>query len=1088
MRSKFALRIAIGLLFVVAGLAFLPHGFIQAAPADAYWVGDAGNWSDAAAHWATSSGGAADAANLPGSGTNVHFDGSSFTLANQTVTVDATAYCKGMYWTGATNNPTLDFNSQALRPNGDVVFIAAMSTQDTGGSGNMRWASSGNLTTNGLTINVSQLGVYMPDTVVLTLQDDLTTSGNLYLPRGTLTTNNHDIDCYTFDAYSYNGTKTLNLGTSTITCTAIFGATAGATVNASSSTISAGTDFTGGGHTYGTVNLTGATFTITGSNTFTSLVLPAGTTQTITFTDGTTQTITTPVLSGDATHTHTLQGSSTGGWTLAKAGGGTVVSDYCSVSYGTGSTDKTWYFSNSTDGGHNTQLYFGVPSAPLNVAATDGSDTAKVVVTWDASAGATDYHVWRDGVDLGAVGDVVTYDDSAADPPTITPGAASASDGTSAVQVVLTLVGASANNGTTHTYKVTAVNPIGNSADSATNTGYRGHDVLTYQWQRSAGDSDAAYGDIVGATTDPYNDVAAPAGSVSATTGIFDGFGNTWAIVRGSVGGASGAGRYYKCVLNSTDAAQQTSAVDRGYRDAAAVTQVGFDYGLTTGYGSSWTSAAGTWDTAAAFCTKLSSLTQGTLYHFRAKVFSGGGWVNGSDACFSTQGSPVVYEYLNTGGDGDSGSIYGAEYTAQQFTANATSHTAVHIKLSLKRSGSPGTVTVELKHANASHEPTGLPLASGTLDGDLFLTSYGWWQFDIDEVSLTASQEYCIVVYALNGDAANYILWQMDSGGGLASAVGMHSHDASSTWTSDTPADYLFEAWGNPCIQVKSGAVVRDYLEDGDMLFLAEYLNIYPPYYNVTDPELYFTIRLLATDGVTPLAVTTMKQWGNKPGAIYLSADACAGITPGSALYLQVYGTFTGNPSSSYQLTATDWGGTLKGWVIATASSMEDYYSTATDTVTFTSFITDSGEVLNDEGAVIFATGIPYLAETHPELFENAIALPTSPTSDEGSNAYESAGTWQAQVGATITNVFNSFGDIFGINGGMFGGGLLAIIYIALVVMVVGKGGWAVTALALGTPIVLFGIYCYLISMTLVAVIITVLAVLAIILFWVSRT
>ena len=178
------------------------------------------------------------------------------------------------------------------------------------------------------------------------------------------------------------------------------------------------------------------------------------------------------------------------------------------------------------------------PAAPTSVDATDGVYVDKVVITWTKSTGATDYHVWRDSTDLGAAGDVATFDDTGADAPTITAGTASASDGSSPNHVTLSLSGESANVGVTHTYKVVASNATGNSADSSTDTGYRGVGTLTYQWQRSAGDSDAGYSNISGGTTDLYNDTDAP----------------------------MGLGRYYKCVLDATGASQATSTADRGYK------------------------------------------------------------------------------------------------------------------------------------------------------------------------------------------------------------------------------------------------------------------------------------------------------------------------------------------------------------------------------------------------------------------------------------------------------------------------------------------------------------------------------------------
>ena len=136
------------------------------------------------------------------------------------------------------------------------------------------------------------------------------------------------------------------------------------------------------------------------------------------------------------------------------------------------------------------------PDPPTNVQATDGVYTDKVRITWTKSTGATGYQVYRDGVALGWLGDVATFDDTGAGAPSITPGSAIASDGVYVAHVALSLSGQSANNGATHTYKVKAKNAAGESGYSGTNTGYRGHGALTYQWQRSAGDSDASYSNI----------------------------------------------------------------------------------------------------------------------------------------------------------------------------------------------------------------------------------------------------------------------------------------------------------------------------------------------------------------------------------------------------------------------------------------------------------------------------------------------------------------------------------------------------------------------------------------------------------------
>ncbi|MBA7590095.1 hypothetical protein ES708_32197 [subsurface metagenome] len=183
---------------------------------------------------------------------------------------------------------------------------------------------------------------------------------------------------------------------------------------------------------------------------------------------------------------------------------------------------------NSAGWGYGGEVTFLTkPAAPTNVAATDGDHTDKVVITWTKSTGATGYQVYRDGSPLDWLGNVDTFDDTEAGAPTVTPGDADASDGLHTTHVALSLSGQSANNGATHTYKVRAKNATGESVDSETDTGYRGVGSLTYQWQRSAADSDAAYSNIDGATTASYDDTAAP---------------------------ADGSGRYYRCVVSAEGA------------------------------------------------------------------------------------------------------------------------------------------------------------------------------------------------------------------------------------------------------------------------------------------------------------------------------------------------------------------------------------------------------------------------------------------------------------------------------------------------------------------------------------------------------
>lgn len=138
------------------------------------------------------------------------------------------------------------------------------------------------------------------------------------------------------------------------------------------------------------------------------------------------------------------------------------------------------------------------------------------------------------------------YNYTGASAPTITPGAADASDGTSGTHVTLSVSGESGNNGATWDYRcIVSASGASNSPQTSTSdTGYRGSTTLTYVWHRSWGDADADFSSMAGegGTTDPYNDIN---------------------------GAVDPSGRYYYATVSMTGAASQDTTHDRGYISAA---------------------------------------------------------------------------------------------------------------------------------------------------------------------------------------------------------------------------------------------------------------------------------------------------------------------------------------------------------------------------------------------------------------------------------------------------------------------------------------------------------------------------------------
>jgi len=337
--------------------------------ADYYWTkqtnGGTGSWSNVNM-WASTTGGVGGTGAVPTTTDNAYFDANSFAAAGEVVTIDVVASCANMDWTGATNNPTLTSPSSgttSIQISGNLTLIAAMTFSldathtyiASYGSAAKSWTTAGNtITCEYIPYDFSGSCSFLDD---FKCNSDIYTEDN----SGTRTTNSHTISCANFGG---SGIGTWNFGASIIKVSSSFDAT-NVVINCGTSTInmlSAGSTFTGGGQTYSTVVFSGATHTIVGSNTFTTLSFQPSGTQTITFTDGTTQTVTN-FTGTNGTNVITMQGSSTGGWNLTKSGGGVVSMDYLALSYSNASPSTlTWYAgTHSTNTVGNTGWIFTAP-------------------------------------------------------------------------------------------------------------------------------------------------------------------------------------------------------------------------------------------------------------------------------------------------------------------------------------------------------------------------------------------------------------------------------------------------------------------------------------------------------------------------------------------------------------------------------------------------------------------------------------------------------------------------------------------------------------------------------------------------------
>lgn len=272
----------------------------------------------------------------------------------------------------------------------------------------------------------------------------------------------------------------------------------------------------------------------------------------------------------------------------------------------------------------------------------------------------------------------------------------------------------------------------------------------------------------------------------------------------------------------------------------------------------------------------------------------------------------------------------------------------------------------------------------------------------------------------------------------------------------DTASAYLGAA--DARLQVYTANVYRDYNENRDMLVVAGYVNTAPPYFDTHDVSRYFHLRLLDTDLTTVLHTVTVKQWGMRPGAIYVSADQAAGLTEGAAYGVQIWGTFPGGPQDTYVLQPEDWGPRdltyLDRWCLAFAKRMEEF-----DGVDYTVLSSDGRELLNVPGGTLFRIGVPLLKEKRSSL-ESPLFYATSETfeieDDEMVDAH--AGVSDTMLGPDIEAAVDAAGAELGLSGeqvSSFGfWGMVLAVFAAAASLAAGSrvaaGVFAVMGMALG--------------------------------------
>jgi hypothetical protein len=342
--------------------------------ANVYWFGGTGNWSDQANHWSNNSNNSPASLHgaAPGTDDNALFDAASFTAGSQVVTVDATAVCLNMDWTGATNSPTLNLAGFNINHSGNVTFIAAMTISVSTAFLSATGAGAITLTTNGATVSC-RITTAAAFTGSLTQVGALTTTADLgiYHQSGTYATGNQTIVASGSISFVGAANKTFTPGSSAITCSAWSYTGSNLTVTANTATINvSGTGaFTGGNiTTYNRIHLNGTAHTLSGDWICNLLRLKPATIQTITGTTGEIITVRYLDIPSHGKNVITLTGA--GAWTI-QGNTGYFEGDYLSLTNVVAGWKYLYYAGdNSTDGGGNTNWIFRRvirPSFPFRI-------------------------------------------------------------------------------------------------------------------------------------------------------------------------------------------------------------------------------------------------------------------------------------------------------------------------------------------------------------------------------------------------------------------------------------------------------------------------------------------------------------------------------------------------------------------------------------------------------------------------------------------------------------------------------------------------------------------------------------------------
>lgn len=362
---------------------------------DYYWVGDGGDWTDFAIHWATTSGGTTMHSDYPDKLDNAFFDANSFTIESQTVAQnqEGGVNINDMDWTGVLNEPSLSSSYQHdFDVYGSVTFIEEMSANLYGfnlygaeSDLNYNGAGSGSITF----LSFRGEGTYG-------LLSDINVA--VFNHRsGTINYNDVSIVCsIDFDLGSSSNSPVANFGTNTISCRDFTKSSSSTPVVTGTPTLTVSRDFQGNGISFHEVIMDGVG-EVLGSNTLEHLTIQPG--SSISFESSETQTINQSLtIDGTKSSPTNISSKDAGAQSTISMSTGTIDAIYLVLQDMVASGGATFNATQTIDNGNNTGWNITSLVGTDYYWVADGGDWTDFASHWATTSGGTTMHTDEPGV------------------------------------------------------------------------------------------------------------------------------------------------------------------------------------------------------------------------------------------------------------------------------------------------------------------------------------------------------------------------------------------------------------------------------------------------------------------------------------------------------------------------------------------------------------------------------------------------------------------------------------------------------------------------------------------------------------------